>query len=79
MIAPDSKTGKSPASRSTIAGIRPFGLIAVKGAAFLLPRRQIDGMELVRQAQLFERDADLPAVRRGGGVEIDHALGPPDQ
>ena len=40
MIAPDSKTGKSPASRSTIAGMRPFGLMARNQGSFctFLPR-----------------------------------------
>jgi hypothetical protein len=34
MIAPDSKTARLPHSRSTIAGIRPFGLIARNHGSF---------------------------------------------
>jgi hypothetical protein len=34
MIAPDSKIGRSPSSPSTIAGMRPFGLIARNQGSF---------------------------------------------
>jgi hypothetical protein len=73
MIAPDSKTAKSSASRSTMAGIRPLGLIAVNHGSFCAPEREVEDVDLVGQAQLLEQDRDLPAVGRGGGVEVDHS------
>jgi hypothetical protein len=72
-IAPDSKT-ETPASRSTIAGILLFGQIRPE----LLVLSDVDGVDVVRQAALFQHDGNLAPVRCGPGVEIDHRPVPPD-
>jgi hypothetical protein len=48
MIAPDSNTAKSPASRSTIAGMRPLGSVD-EGLLLLLAGGQVDRVDLVRE------------------------------
>ena len=73
MIAPDSNTAKSPLSRSTIVGMRPFGLIFRYQGSFCSLLVERDRAHLVGQLELLERDGGLPAVRRRGGVELDHA------
>lgn len=43
---------------------------------FLLAFAEIQGADVVGEAELFEGDGGLPAVGRGGGVECDHGRPP---
>ena len=57
-----------------MVGMRPFGLSFTYQSSFCSPFCRAIGAHLVRQPELLERDGGLPAVRRGGGEELDHGF-----